>query len=116
VGGGWQAFSFSPETTGRGRKCEMGRCDGETARSVVAKVRGDVFTRIHAVAAQLLSRTRNSQFGLLGPVLRATTTAVWMAAPVRNILDITSHLFIYLRIFRITPSDILRNFGWTALS
>jgi hypothetical protein len=31
---------------------------------------------IHAVAAKLRSNTRNSQFGLLGPVLRATTTAV----------------------------------------
>jgi hypothetical protein len=28
----------------------------------------------------------------LGPVLRATTTAVWMAAPVRNILDTSSLL------------------------
>jgi hypothetical protein len=33
------------------------------------------------------SRTWSSQFGLLGPVFRATTTAVQMAAPVRNSLD-----------------------------
>jgi hypothetical protein len=52
---------------------------------------GDVFARFHAVAAKLHSRTRNSQFGLLRPVLRATTTIVQMAAPVRNILDITSY-------------------------
>jgi hypothetical protein len=31
------------------------------------------------------------QFGLLGPALRAATTAVQMAASDRNILDITSH-------------------------
>jgi hypothetical protein len=44
--------------------------------SVLAKVRGDVFARFHAVAAKRRSRTRNSQFGLLGSVLRATTTVV----------------------------------------
>jgi hypothetical protein len=54
----------------------MGQCDGEAARTVLVKVRGDVFTRFHAVAAKRRSRTRNSQFGLLGPVLRATTTPV----------------------------------------
>jgi hypothetical protein len=42
----------------------------------LAKVRDDVFARFHAVAAKLRSRTQNSQFGLFGPVLRATTTAV----------------------------------------
>jgi hypothetical protein len=41
------------------------------ARSVLAKVRGDVFARFHAVAAKRRSRTRNSQFCLLGPVLCA---------------------------------------------
>jgi hypothetical protein len=41
-----------------------------------AKFRGDVFASFHAVVAKPLSRTRNSQFGLLGPVLRATTTAL----------------------------------------
>jgi hypothetical protein len=60
VGGGWQPFCISPETAGWGQKCEMGRCHGEAARSVLAKVRGDVFTRFHAVAAQRRSRTRNS--------------------------------------------------------
>jgi hypothetical protein len=34
------------------------------------------FARFHAVAAKRRSRTRNSQFGLLGPVLAPTTTAV----------------------------------------
>jgi hypothetical protein len=56
-------------------KCKTGCCHGETVGSVLAKVRGDVFARFHAVAAIPRSRTRNSQLGLLGPVLRATTTA-----------------------------------------
>jgi hypothetical protein len=55
---------------------KTGRCHGEAARSVLAKVWGDVFARLHAVAAKRRSRTRNSQFGLLGTLLRATTTAV----------------------------------------
>jgi hypothetical protein len=76
VGGEWQLFLVSPETAGRGRKCETGGCHGEGTRSVLANVRGNVFARFHAVAAKRRSRTRNSQFGLLGPVLRATTTAV----------------------------------------
>jgi hypothetical protein len=69
-------FFLSPETAGRGRKFETGRCHGETARSVLDKVGGDVFARFHTFAAKCRSRTGNSQFGLLGPVLRATTTAV----------------------------------------
>jgi hypothetical protein len=40
------------------------------------KFGGDVFASFHAVAAKRSRITRNSQFGLLGPVLRATTTAV----------------------------------------
>jgi hypothetical protein len=40
-----------------------------------------VFTRFHAIAAKRRSRTRNSHFGVLVPVFRATTTAVKMAAP-----------------------------------
>jgi hypothetical protein len=73
--------------------------DGNLRRGVVMvkqpgtfspKLGVDVFARLHAVAAKRSSRTQNSQFGLLGPVLRATTTAVWMAAPVRDILDTTS--------------------------
>jgi hypothetical protein len=72
----WQAFFISSETAGWGRKCETWRCHDETSRSVPAKVRGDAFARSHAVAAKHRSSTRNSQFGLLGPVLRATTTAV----------------------------------------
>jgi hypothetical protein len=51
-------------------------CHGEAARSLLAKVRGDVFARFHAVAAKRRSRTRNSQFGLLGPLLRATATSL----------------------------------------
>jgi hypothetical protein len=49
-----------------------------------------VFARFHVFAAKRRSRTRNSQFGLFGQILCAITTAVWMAAPVRNILDATS--------------------------
>jgi hypothetical protein len=70
---------------------KTGRCHGEVTRSVLAKARGDVFAGFHAVAAKRRSRIRNSQFGLMRPVLRATTTAVYMAAPVRNILDTTSY-------------------------
>jgi hypothetical protein len=43
---------------------------------VLAKFRGDVFARFHVVAAKLRSRTRNSQFGPLEPVLCATKIAV----------------------------------------
>jgi hypothetical protein len=63
----------------------MGRCHGEAARSVLAKFRGEVFATFHAIAAKLRSITRNLQFGLLEPMLRATTPA-----PVRNVLDTTS--------------------------
>jgi hypothetical protein len=90
VGGGWQPFFILPETAGWGRKCETGHCHGEAARSLLAKVWGNI-TCFHAVAAKRHSRTHNSQFGLFGPVLRATTSAVWMAAPVGNILDISSY-------------------------
>jgi hypothetical protein len=34
--------------------------------------------------------TSTSQFGLLAQVLRLTATAIYMAAPVRNVLDTTS--------------------------
>jgi hypothetical protein len=72
-------------------KCETERCHGDAARSVLAKVRGDVFERFHGVAAKRRSRTRNSPFGLSGQILCATTTAVLMATLVRNILDTTSY-------------------------
>jgi hypothetical protein len=49
-----------------------------------------VFTRFHAVAAKLRSRTWNSECGRLGQILCATTTAVKMTAQVRNILNVTS--------------------------
>jgi hypothetical protein len=91
VGGGWKPFYISPETAGWERKCETGRCHGEGARSILAKFRGDVCARFHAVAAKHRNRTQNSQLGLLGTVLRATTTATYMAARVRNILDTTSY-------------------------
>jgi hypothetical protein len=59
--------------------------DGSMIRGVVMvkqpglfspKFGGDVFARFHAVAAKRRSTTRSSHFGLLGPVLRATATAV----------------------------------------
>jgi hypothetical protein len=48
------------------------------------------FAHFHAVAAKRRSITLNSQFGLFGPVLRSTTTAVYMAAPVRYIPETIS--------------------------
>jgi hypothetical protein len=68
-------FVFRQKLLGE-EKCETRHCQGKAARFVFAKVRGDVFARFHTVAAKRRSRTRNSQFGLMGPVLRATTTAV----------------------------------------
>jgi hypothetical protein len=53
-----------------------GCCHGEAARSVFVGVRGDVLACFHAVTAKPRSRTQNSQFSLLEPVLRAITTAV----------------------------------------
>jgi hypothetical protein len=55
--------------------------DGSMRRVIVMAMQTGLFSpnviaRVQAVAAKLRSRTRNSQFGLLGPVLRATTTAV----------------------------------------
>jgi hypothetical protein len=66
------------------RRIHLGE-DGILRRGVVMvkqpdlslpKFGGDVFARFHTVAAKLRSRTCNSQFGLLEPVLCATTTAV----------------------------------------
>jgi K+-transporting ATPase A subunit len=69
----------------------MGCFHGEAARFVLAKVQGNVFAHFHAVAKQSRIRTQNSQFGLLGQILFATTTTVQMATSVRNILDATSY-------------------------
>jgi hypothetical protein len=33
--------------------CETGHCHGEAVRSVLAKVRGDIFARFHAGTAEL---------------------------------------------------------------
>jgi hypothetical protein len=74
--------------------------DGSVRRSVVVvkepgffspKFGGDIFARFHAIARKLRTRTRNSQFGLLGQVFRAITNAVYMAATARNVLDTTSY-------------------------
>jgi hypothetical protein len=106
VGGGWKPFFVSPETSGWGWKCETGRCHGEAAMSVLAYVRGEVFALFRAIAAKCRSSTRKSQFGLLGPVLRATTTAVYMAAPVRNILDTTSYFVEDWRLLPTCENDV----------
>jgi hypothetical protein len=37
--------------------CEKGQCHGEAVRYVLAKVRGEVFASLHAVAANHRSRT-----------------------------------------------------------
>jgi hypothetical protein len=52
--------------------------DGSARRGVVVvKLSSGRRLRIfHAVAAKLRSRNRNSQFGLLGQIVCATTTAV----------------------------------------
>jgi hypothetical protein len=69
-------FVFRQKLLGDDGNLRKGRCHGEAARSVLSKDQGDVFARFHAVAANLCSKTQNSKFGLLGPVLRATTTTV----------------------------------------
>jgi hypothetical protein len=71
-----QPFCTSPKTAGLRRNCKTGLCHGEAPRSVLAKIRGEVLARFCAVAAEPRNRTRNAKFDLLGPVLRATTTAV----------------------------------------
>jgi hypothetical protein len=53
------------------------------------KFGGDVFARSHAVATKRRNRTRDSQFGLLVSMFRATATVVKMAAPLRNIFGTT---------------------------
>jgi hypothetical protein len=45
--------SQGTKSAGWGRKCETKRCCGEAARSVLVKVRGDVFARFHTVAAKV---------------------------------------------------------------
>jgi hypothetical protein len=69
-------FVFRQKLLSEDGSVRRGRCHGEAARSVLAKFRGEVFASFHPVAAKFRSITRNSQFVLLGPVLRATTTAV----------------------------------------
>jgi hypothetical protein len=97
----------------------MGCCHGEAARSVLAKVGGDIFSCFDTVAAEHHSRTWNSQFGLLGPVLCAATTAVLMTTPVWNILDTTSYAYrdtlntvvSFLTVFlQVLMACVLKNF------
>jgi hypothetical protein len=68
-------FVLRQKLLGEDRSLRLGDVMVSAARCVFAKFRGDVFARFHAVAAKLRNRTRNSQFGLLGPVPRATTTS-----------------------------------------
>jgi hypothetical protein len=71
-------------------KCETERCHGEATRSVLAKVRGDVFAPFHSVAAKRRSWTRNSHFGCWDWCFALPQLLYWWRAPVRNILDTTS--------------------------
>jgi hypothetical protein len=73
MGGGDSHFVFCQKLLGEDRSVRRGVV---IARSVLAKVRGDVFARLHAVAAKRRSRTQNAQFCLFESVFRATTTAV----------------------------------------
>jgi hypothetical protein len=47
VSGGWQPFCISPKTVGWGRKCETRHWHGEATRSILPRVRIDVFARFH---------------------------------------------------------------------
>jgi hypothetical protein len=61
--------------------------------SVLAKVQGgDFFAPFHAVATKRRSRILNSQFGLLGLVLCATTTAVFVGGTSLEYLDTISYI------------------------
>ena len=126
--GGWQPFCFSPGTAGWGRKCETGRCHGEAARSVLAKVWGDVFARFHAVATKRRSRTRNSQFGLLGQIVcvqspwrqRKWWSCSWHCfSPVWPFLALVTWGFSTARIFALSqgrnrkPSSHHQWWPWT---
>jgi hypothetical protein len=89
VGGNDSHFVFRQKMLGE---------DGSVRRGVVMVKQTGLFSpnfgatssHVFTVAAKLRSRTRNSEFGLLGQILCATTTAVKMTAQVRNILDVTS--------------------------
>jgi hypothetical protein len=77
--GGWgyeSHFLFCQKLLGEDGSVRRGVVMVKQPGCVFAKVRGDVFARFQAVAAKLRSRTRNSQFGLLGQILCATTPAV----------------------------------------
>jgi hypothetical protein len=107
----WVGMTFifvSPETAGWGRKYEMGHCHGDAARSLLAKFQGDVVARFCAVPTKRCSRSRNSQFGLMGQVLRATTTVVSMVAPVRNIWDTTSYSYILQWTFHLFIANAMK--------
>jgi hypothetical protein len=110
VGGGLLLFYVSLETAGAGRKCEWWRCHGEAARSVLADVRGDVFARDHAVAANHRSRTWKSQFGLSAhPVTRYNTL-------IHNIISTAPQLSISKKAQGTLPEDgyvMLKHVGAT---
>ena len=68
VGGGWQPFCFSPETAGWGWKCETGHCHDEAARSLLAKVLGDILARFHAVEPRIQSLACWDKFFVNNPL------------------------------------------------
>jgi hypothetical protein len=51
------------------RECETVRCRDATARSFVAKIRGEVFAYFHAFAMKRHSSMQNSLLGLPGWIL-----------------------------------------------
>jgi hypothetical protein len=67
-------FVFRQKLLGEDGIVRLGVVTGKQP-GLFSAVRSDMFAHLHAVAAKRRSRTRNTQFGLLVPVLRATTTA-----------------------------------------
>jgi hypothetical protein len=69
-------FVFGQKLLGEERSVRRGVVVMKQPGLLSLKFGGDVLARFQAVATKRRSGIRNSQFGLLGPVLRATTTAV----------------------------------------
>jgi hypothetical protein len=64
---------------------------------VVVKQPGLFLPKLGGTSSHVFTQSpqNGNQFGQLGPVLCATTTAVYMAAQVRNILDTTSYFSLF---------------------
>jgi hypothetical protein len=69
VGGGWQSCCFWPNILGEKRKCVVVRCCNATASSFVARILGEVFAYLHAVAIKHHNSMRNWLFSLSGRIL-----------------------------------------------